>query len=973
MNIKLLLRIVLFYILSQNLFSAAISGRVADSTSGDFLPGANIFLSGTNYGTSSDRAGNFSISNVPAGDYVLKVSYVGYADSEINLTLGEESITQNINLGVNYVEMGAVNVSGLSQGQAKALSQQRSAGNIKNIVSKDQMDKFPDQNVADVLQRLPGVALESDHGEGRYVQIRGAEASLNTTTINGIKVPSPEDVRKISLDIIPSYSLGGVEVTKAITPDMDADAIGGHVNLITKNAFDYDGQFMEAKIAGGHRSLYGKNGNMAAFTYGNQFMDGRLGLIISASHEFNDMKTDNIELEWDDKYEFVTDVIDTEATFDEDGEEDDPATYVVEEGEGRILTDMQLKNYALSRQRTGITANLDYKLSEKSNLHLNILTNTYTDIENRNRLRYRFDKSVDEEAAGSGYNPADGMSVVKARIYRELKSRSSISKINSYSFGGDHAIGKLNMDWSLTSSYSEELRDPSLNAEFVAEDVDYSYDFTDKNHPKLSTFMQDGEAFDQHDLTKYELDEIEIEGNYIPNKKNPNGNLVSGEDQVMALNLAIPLSLGSANGEFKFGTKLSTKEKKSDKSGGEVWEWNGEDDIYMDAFQMNIEGKEYMEGNYVHTLGIDVDKVRKHMKDNQSSYDFLPLYEDAILETWDAKEDVSAFYGMVDMKMGKLNFIGGARMEKTSISYNAYSGDVAAAEDDELDLVSSIENHFDKINKEKDYTDVLPMFHARYAVNDRALVRAAFTNTISRADFAALVPFVNNDGGEVAAGNPDLESAHSQNIDLMFEYYPKGLGIFSFGYFSKSIDNYIYTSVQKDVTSFRGASVEYDELVMPVNGKKASLSGWEMNVQKNLDFLPGPLSNLSLYFNYTNTSSEADYGEERDKTTFPGQAAKTGNLSLAYETSKLTARFSQSIADKYITEIGGDADEDIFYQPANRLDLSLSYNVSSKMTLFADFLNLTDVPHVYYMGNTSMPIEKEVYGPTIKIGTNYRF
>ena len=966
MSIRLMFRIVAFFYLSQNLFSANVKGKVSDGSSGNFLPGANVFLSETNYGSSSDRAGNFSIENVPAGDYVLKVTYVGYADFSVDVTLGDESLTQDISLGVDYVAMGAVNVNGLSQGQAKALSQQRSAGNIKNIVSKDQMEKFPDQNVADVLQRLPGVALESDHGEGRYVQIRGAEASLNTTTINGIKVPSPEDVRKISLDIIPSYSLGGVEVTKAITPDMDADAIGGHVNLITKNAFDYDGQFMEAKVAGGHRPLYGKNGNMAAFTYGNQFMDGRLGLIVSASHEFNDMKTDNIELEWDDKYEYVSEVVDTPE------DEENGATYVVEEADGDILTDMQLKNYALSRQRTGITANLDYKLSEKSNLHLNILTNTYTDTENRNRLRYRFDKSVDEEEAGSGYDPVDGMSVVKARIGRELKSRSSISKINSYSFGGDHALGKLDIDWSLTTAYSEELRDPSLNAEFVAKDVDYSYNLKDRNHPVLSDFMQDGEVFDQHDLTKYELDEIEIEGDYIPSKKSPNGNLVSGEDQVAALNLAIPLSLGNANGEFKFGTKLSTKEKKSDKSGGEVWGWDGDADILMDAFQMNIEGAEYMGGNYVHTLGIDVDKVRDHMKANQSSYEILPIYEDAILETWDATEDVSAFYGMFDMKMGKLNFIGGARMEKTAISYNANSGDVSAAEDEELGLNESIDSFFVKINKEKDYTDVLPMFHARYAVNDRALVRAAFTNTISRADFAALVPFVNNDGGEAEAGNPDLESAHSQNIDLMFEYYPKGLGIFSLGYFSKSIDNYIYTSVQKDV-QIGGTGTIYDELVMPVNGKKATLSGWEMNVQKNLDFLPGPLSSLSLYFNFTSTSSEADYGEEREKTTFPGQAAKTGNLSLAFETSKLTARFSQSIADKYITEIGGDKTEDIFYKPANRLDLSLSYNLGSKMTLFADFLNLTDVPHIYYMGNTDNPIEKEVYGSTIKVGTSYRF
>ena len=280
------------------MFAGDVSGRVSDASSGDFLPGANVVLDGTNYGVSSDRSGMFKINNVPEGSYTLKVTYIGYGDYSETITIASESMIVNISLSVDYVAMEAVNVTGLSQGQAKALSQQRSAGNIKNVVSRDQMEKFPDQNVADVLQRLPGIALESDHGEGRYVQIRGAEATLNTTTINGVKVPSPEDVRKISLDIIPSYSLGSVEVTKAITPDMDGDAIGGHVNLITKNAFDYDGQFIEAKVAGGHRPLYGKSGSMGAFTYGNQFMNGTLGLIVSSSFEFNDMKTDNIAVSY---------------------------------------------------------------------------------------------------------------------------------------------------------------------------------------------------------------------------------------------------------------------------------------------------------------------------------------------------------------------------------------------------------------------------------------------------------------------------------------------------------------------------------------------------------------------------------------------------------------------------------------------------------------------------------------------------
>ena len=499
-----------------------------------------------------------------------------------------------------------------------------------------------------------------------------------------------------------------------------------------------------------------------------------------------------------------------------------------------------------------------------------------------------------------------------------------------------------------------------------------NYEFSDVNHPQITSFTDEEGSIDHHDLSAYELDAIELEGNYIPNAKSPNGNLVSGDDQVIAFNLSMPLSLGGGNGEIKVGAKLSSKEKKSDKSGAEVWEWDGDDDLIMQGFRMDIEGADYMEGNYVHTHGIDVKKIRDHMSANIGSYAILPMYEDAILETWDATEDITAFYGMADMKFGKVNFIGGARMEKTSSTYNSWEGAVEDAEDGELSIDESLAAYFTAQKVTKEYTDILPMVHVRYEANDRALVRAAYTESIARADFASLVPFIATDGDDAEAGNPELESAHSKNIDLMVEYYPAGLGIFSFGYFSKSIDNYIYTSVLEDA-SIRGGSKVYDEVVMPVNGDNATLSGWEMNFVKNLDFLPGPLSNLSLYFNYTATDSEADYGDAREKSTFPGQAASTGNLSFAYETSKLTARLSQSIADQYIVEVGEDKSEDIFYDPANRLDLSLSYNLNNKLTLFADILNITNVPHVYFMGDASKPVEKEVYGSTVKIGTNYRF
>jgi len=174
MNRAIIVLSLIIVHLSHFVYAGDIKGTVSDKGSGDFLPGANVFLEGTNYGTSSDRAGNYTINGVPEGEYTLIVTYVGYSDYSNSVSVGPDALTHNAQISVSYIAMDAVNVRGLAQGQAKALSQQRSAGNIVNIVSSDMIERFPDQNVADAIQRLPAVALETDHGEGRYVQIRSA-------------------------------------------------------------------------------------------------------------------------------------------------------------------------------------------------------------------------------------------------------------------------------------------------------------------------------------------------------------------------------------------------------------------------------------------------------------------------------------------------------------------------------------------------------------------------------------------------------------------------------------------------------------------------------------------------------------------------------------------------------------------------------------------------------------------------------
>ena len=958
---NLVISSLILILFSQFILAGVVTGRVSDTGSGDFLPGANVFLEGTNYGASSDRAGNYSITGVPEGSYTLRVTYVGYSDYSNSVTVGSDPVNENVQLNVSYVAMDAVNVSGLAQGQAKALSLQRSAGNIKNIVSSEMIERFPDQNVADAIQRLPGVALETDHGEGRYVQIRGAEAQLNTTTLNGIRIPSPEDTeRTVSLDVIPSFLLGSIELVKALTPDMDGDAIGGSVNLITKNGFDYDGRTMNLKVAGGQRTMRGKNTAMAAFNYADQLMNNKLGLIISTSYENNDMHTDNIEMEWDDKYEYVTEEV--------DDEEDE--TYVVEESDGTILTDLQLRNYSLARERMGITGNLDYKLNANSKLYVRTMWNRYTDWEERDRLRFRFDKSVDEEEPGSGYDPADGLAVSLARIERDLKSRTSISYINSYTFGGQHQFGKIGVDYSYTISHAEELRTPSTNITFEVKDVNWDYEYSDEHYPTMSNFTDDdGGAFDPDDASNYELDEIELLGKYFPNAKDPDGNLATDDDQIMTFNVSMDLSVGPLSGKVKAGVKMSSKEKVSDRTGNELWSWDGDDDIAMTDFAEELDGEDFMDGNYTHTLGIDVDKIHDHMKTNIDNYEILPVYEDVFFETWNAKEDLTAFYGMADMRMGNINIIAGARMENASTEYTSWNGDIEEIEDAEGTYEESLAL-LTAVTSKSDHSVALPMFHVKYGINNNMFARLAYTESMARSNYGSLVPFVLAEDEEAEAGNPDLVPAHSKNIDFMFEYYVGPLGIVSFGYFTKDIADYFYVGVFENL-EVQGK--EYEEVKMPTNGEGATLSGWEINVQQQLSFLPGPLSGLGVYANYTSTTSEADYGTDREKTTLPGQAGNTGNFSLSYETKKLSARLSYALSDKYIVEVGGDADEDVYYEPANRIDISLSYDPMANLTILADLMNVNNAPLGYFQGSESTPIQRELYGPSFRMGLQYDF
>src|SRR6218665_1557581 len=293
-----LLRVFFLFAFTGFAQNAIISGKILDADDKLPLPGAMVQIVGEKKYTVSDYNGRFELLNINEGTYQVEVKYIGYTTltQEIKVEQGKNNVI-DFALKASENELKEVIVGDILKGQAKALNQQKNNKNIGNVISSDQMGRFPDANVGDALKRVPGITMQNDQGEARNIIIRGLAPSLNSVTLNGDRIPSAEgDNRNVQMDLIPSDMISTIEVNKTLTPDMDADAIGGSVNLITRAT--PNGQRISATLAGGYLPIRDHASYTAGFVYGNRFIDNKLGVVVSGSYNNVDYGSDNIENEW---------------------------------------------------------------------------------------------------------------------------------------------------------------------------------------------------------------------------------------------------------------------------------------------------------------------------------------------------------------------------------------------------------------------------------------------------------------------------------------------------------------------------------------------------------------------------------------------------------------------------------------------------------------------------------------------------
>lgn len=388
-----------------------VKGKITAAGNQEPLAGAVISISGTNNGTTSNLNGEYQFY-APTGNLSLTISYLGFQDTTINLKLsGGELKVADVALSSSQQLLNNVIVTGQAQGQARALNQQKNADNIKNIVAADQIGRFPDPNAAEALQRVPGINIERDQGEGRYVSVRGLAPQFTNISVNGEQIPSPEaDVRFVALDAIPSDQLASIEVSKALTPDMDGDAIGGSINLITRTAHSRAPE-ISGSLGTGYNNLMGKANLQGQLQYGQRFgQNEKFGLLVNGNYYHNDLGSDNYERAVDDN-------------------------------------ELELRDYELTRTRLGLSASLDYEFGNNHEVYVKGLYSRFTDREFRRRYVFIPD---DEE------------------IEKLTKDRFESQSVLSVNAGARHTFNSFFLDYEAQYSYGEQDTPYDNEATFIA-------------------------------------------------------------------------------------------------------------------------------------------------------------------------------------------------------------------------------------------------------------------------------------------------------------------------------------------------------------------------------------------------------------------------------------------------------------------------------------------------------------------------
>ena len=813
-------------------------------------------------------------------------------------------------------DLQTVTITAIVDAASRAAREQKAARNVSNVVSSDAIGRFPDSNIAEALQRVAGVAIARDQGEGRYINVRGGPSEFSAITIDGVSVAAPDPTtRAIDLDTIPSDIVGQLVISKTLRPDQDADSITGAVELKTQSPFDYKGFRARASAGGSYNEFGGTNDTRGSGSISTIWGDdSKVGVLFSASYSKTDRQVDNIETAW--------------------------ARLTKPEG-GSVfgVVENLFKDYDTERERLAFTGALEWRDNADNRAYLRGTYSKFTDDEYRNQLLVLWSEGV--LLPGATDQTASFRNI---RVAKQIRHRIQQNVISTAELGGQRALGDWLIDGSVSVANTEQTyprRDELLwrTAALGTATAPVSYDYRSSTlEPAISIFT-----------TQQHLNPANFSF-----RENAFRTSVTQEDTVAwTANAKLPVTLGGGEGHFKFGAKYKAGEREADENRFRDRAATAAPSGTLQSFLSGEPSR-----NYGYDLGFKVQPGLADAYYDQRKATSPIRAEQSATADYQVDETVLAGYALWDLDFDRLGVLAGVRYERTETEgaapvFNAASGKISTRTD------------------KRSYSDVFPGVTLRYAFNDGLIGRAVVSRGMTRPNFTDIVPraLETQEGSTlvVQQGNPELTATLSNNLDVSVEYYYDTMGLLSASAFYKDLKDYAYTL--RSNGSYLGQAAI---LVRPENAPNGSLNGVELAWQQQFTALPGWLSGFGVFANVTWVDAEIEVGRSyagRSKFPLPGQSKTTSNLALFYERGPLSVRLSYTDRGDYLNEINAeDGALDLYWEGRDQLDLTASYEFTKMFEAFVEAKNLTNTAGIRYYGERSRVYEYEKFGYSVFVG-----
>jgi iron complex outermembrane receptor protein len=784
-------------------------------------------------------------------------------------------------------------VTGMRANLIESLDQKREANQVKDVVTAEDIGKMPDQNIADVLMRIPGVSVMQGMGEGEAVSVRGTSPSLNKITLNGQVLSNPGGERDFNLNLMSSQLVSALEVLKSPTAEMVEGSIGGTVNLKTRNPLDF-------------KDVTTTISAQAVFEENSDELEPNISALIGApiSDSFGVL----FDVTWDKR---------------------NAQRHSIQTGGYRVASGSSPEDYiyypfavrpsirAEERDRLGMNATLQFRPSDNWDLKLK---GFYSELDRAQEV-YNLQATVNKKALDViEDNRAVTGAINKMRIsgFNRLYDDSTWM----VDFVADWFKGDWNAHFDIGTSEAEGFTN-DLNTIYEA-GASGTFDFARPLNPAFTT--NTGYTVDD-DLTKYQVTQIRLRHDRAEDTSD-----FAQADVVFDMN-------DSGFTQFKFGarysdtrrdvTSLQTQwSKKSSEIAGTTL-----DDVYTSLRLHNSASTTSAYDWAVADYGLVRDTY-----DEQLIAGFQPRTD----FNYDVAEQVGAAYIQFEYES---EWFG--KPARGNIGLRYVDTDVTSK------AVGSIDGVEQPFTVKNSYDDWLPSLNLALVFAEDVLLRASAAQVMARpklSDLRASFDVRYGDGGEntIRGGNPYLDPYRATQYNLSLEWYLAEGSLLSGGVYYNDIDSYIY----KRRAGQEGPPVQLPDfgdaewvLITPENLQGGSVKGYELVYQQLLDnFIPG--IGFSLNYTYADANSPLMAELTDEKLPLPEVSEHTANAILFYEGEHFEARLAYTYRSEFLLDAGvntkNNKTEPRYTADFDQFDLRLGYSFNKTWAMNLDVVNLTD-------------------------------